>query len=209
MRHVLLAACIALALGGCMQTTGAFDRPPGLIQAQYQDEPAEDESVDDGDIEPQYLPTTVPYYGAEDGSKEPPGTIIIHPDKHYLYLILNDHQAKRYGVGVGKQGFLWHGAAAIKRKAEWPSWTPPAEMKLRDPKAAAIDGSMPGGPTNPLGARALYLYEGNKDTLYRIHGTYEPWTIGHNVSSGCIRLRNQDVVDLYNRVPVGAKVIVR
>jgi len=139
---------------------------------------------------------------------EKPGTIIIDGNKHYLYLVLPNHQAIRYGIGVGREGFGWAGIVEVGRKAEWPTWTPPPEMVARDPKAAKYAGGMPGGPDNPLGARALYLYEGGRDTIYRIHGTNEPWSIGLDISSGCIRMRNEDVIDLYNRVEIGAKVIV-
>jgi lipoprotein-anchoring transpeptidase ErfK/SrfK len=115
----------------------------------------------------------------------------------------------RYGVGVGREGFGWKGAVTVGRKAEWPTWTPPAEMRAREAKRGRkLPVRMEGGPNNPLGARALYLHRGGADTLYRIHGTNEPWTIGLNVSSGCIRLVNDDVVDLYRRVKTGAKVVV-
>jgi len=117
-------------------------------------------------------------------------------------------QAIRYGIGVGRDGFGWAGIVRIGRTAEWPTWTPPAEMVARDTKAAKWANGMPGGPDNPLGARALYLYEGDNDTIYRIHGTPEPWTIGLDVSSGCIRMNNDDIVDLHSRIKVGAKVIV-
>ena len=139
---------------------------------------------------------------------EQPGTIVIDGDKHFLYLVLPNFQAMRYGIGVGREGFGWAGIVNVGRKSEWPVWTPPPEMVARDPKAAQYANGMPGGPDNPLGPRALYLYEGNKDSIYRIHGTTEPWSIGLNVSSGCIRLNNDDIVDLYERVEVGAKVIV-
>ena len=145
---------------------------------------------------------------------EPPGTIVIDPGGHFLYLMQEGGQAIRYGVGVGAEGFLWSGRATIHNKQEWPDWYPPAEMLARKPELKEYmvqlqSGlGMPGGPENPLGARAMYLWQGNKDTLYRIHGTNEPWTIGTNVSSGCIRLTNDDVTDLYNRTPVGTKVIV-
>lgn len=139
---------------------------------------------------------------------EKPGTIIIDGNRHFLYLVLPGFQAIRYGIGVGREGFGWAGIVNVGRKVEWPTWTPPAEMIARDPKAAKYAGGMPGGPDNPLGARALYLFEGNRDTIYRIHGTTEPWSIGLDISSGCIRMNNEDVIDLYNRVEVGAKVIV-
>lgn len=139
---------------------------------------------------------------------ETPGTIIIDGDRHFLYLVQPDLQAIRYGIGVGRDGFGWAGIVRIGRMVEWPTWTPPAEMIARDPRSAQWANGMPGGPDNPLGARALYLFEGNRDTIYRIHGTTEPWSIGLNVSSGCVRLTNDDVTDLHSRVAVGAKVIV-
>ncbi|RLP28167.1 L,D-transpeptidase [Mesorhizobium sp. YM1C-6-2] len=139
---------------------------------------------------------------------EKPGTIIIDGNQHFLYLVQPGHQAIRYGIGVGREGFGWAGIVRVGRTAEWPTWTPPAEMVARDPNAAKWAGGQPGGPDNPLGARALYLYEGDRDTIYRIHGTPEPWTIGLDVSSGCIRMNNDDIVDLHSRINVGAKVIV-
>jgi lipoprotein-anchoring transpeptidase ErfK/SrfK len=139
---------------------------------------------------------------------EKPGTIIIDGDRHFLYLVLPDFQAIRYGIGVGREGFGWAGIVKVGRKQEWPTWTPPKEMIERDPDSAKWANGMPGGPDNPLGARALYLYEGNRDSIYRIHGTNQPWSIGLNISSGCIRMNNDDVTDLYSRVEVGAKVIV-
>ena len=151
-------------------------------------------------IDPRYLPAFVRYPTAES-----PGTIIIDPASRYLYLVLEDGTAKRYGVGVGRQGFGWSGTVQVARKAEWPGWTPPAAMRKRQPE---LPQYMEGGPNNPLGARALYLYKGGRDTLYRIHGSNEPWTIGHAVSSGCIRMRNEDVTDLYMRVGIGTKVVV-
>jgi lipoprotein-anchoring transpeptidase ErfK/SrfK len=133
---------------------------------------------------------------------EPPGTVIISTSERFLYLVLGNNRALRYGIGVGRDGFQWSGLLRISRKAEWPDWIPPPEMIDRQPYLPRF---MAGGPGNPLGARALYL--GN--TVYRIHGTNQPQTIGHAVSSGCFRLVNGDVVDLYDRVPVGTKVIVR
>ncbi len=144
-------------------------------------------------------------------SDEKPGTIIIDTGRHYLYLILGNDKAMRYGIGVGRSGFQWSGVAKIGNKAEWPDWHPPKEMIARELKqyGRRLPEVMKGGPENPLGARAMYLYQNGRDTLYRIHGTHQPWTIGHNVSSGCIRLRNEDVIDLYKRVKVGAKVVVK
>ncbi|MFN0264336.1 L,D-transpeptidase [Tepidamorphus sp. 3E244] len=141
-------------------------------------------------------------------TKERPGTIVIDPSSKYLYLVMKDGEAMRYGVGVGREGFAWSGRANIRRKAEWPDWTPPAEMIKRRPDLAKYRNGMPGGPENPLGARAMYLYKGGRDTLYRIHGTNEPWTIGQAMSSGCIRLVNDDIEDLYERVPMGTRVVV-
>jgi len=134
-------------------------------------------------------------------SHQAPGTVIIDTGNTFLYFVLNDRQAMRYGIGVGREGFTWSGEQTVARKAEWPDWHPPAEMVSRQPYLPRF---MAGGPGNPLGARAMYLGE----TEYRIHGTNKPDTIGKRVSSGCIRLTNEDVVDLYERVKVGAKVIV-
>ena len=141
-------------------------------------------------------------------TREAPGTIIVDVDARQLYLTLPGGRAQRYGIGVGKQGFEWSGAAIIRRKAKWPRWVPPKEMVARDHLAAQWAGGMPGGPDNPLGARALYLYQGEVDTLYRIHGTAQPQSIGKAVSSGCIRLLNADVADLFERVPIGTRVVV-
>jgi lipoprotein-anchoring transpeptidase ErfK/SrfK len=137
-----------------------------------------------------------------------PGTIIVKTSDRRLVYVLPDDLAISYGVGVGRTGFTWHGIAKVGRKAKWPPWQPPSEMIERDPLAAKYAGGMPGGPDNPLGARAIYLFEGAKDTLYRIHRTREPWSIGLAVSSGCIRMLNEEVIDLYDRVKIGAKVIV-
>ncbi len=134
-------------------------------------------------------------------SAETPGTIIIETRQRFLYLVLNHGKALRYGIGVGREGFTWKGVEHISRKAEWPTWHPPAEMLVRQPELPEF---MEGGPNNPLGARALYLGASE----YRIHGTAQPWTIGQAVSSGCIRLTNDDVIDLYGRARIGAKVIV-
>lgn len=137
-----------------------------------------------------------------------PGTLIVDPEHRHLYHVLENQQAIRYGVGVGREGFSWAGEAKIGMKRRWPRWLPPIEMVERDEKAAKWVNGMPGGPENPLGARALYLYANGADTLYRIHGTNDPSSIGKALSSGCIRLLNQDIADLYLRVPVGSKVVV-
>jgi lipoprotein-anchoring transpeptidase ErfK/SrfK len=147
-------------------------------------------------------------------SAEPRGTIVIDPSAHFLYLVQGGGMARRYGIGVGGEGYGWSGVATVHSKQEWPNWYPTNDILQRQPQLRArlntLPGGqgVPGGPENPLGARALYLWQDNKDTLYRIHGTNEPWTIGQNVSSGCIRLVNDDVLDLYDRTPVGAKVVV-
>jgi lipoprotein-anchoring transpeptidase ErfK/SrfK len=135
-------------------------------------------------------------------TNEPPGTIIVDTADRYLYLVQGNNRAIRYGIGVGREGFQWQGLLRISRKAEWPDWTPPPEMIQRQPYLPRF---MAGGPGNPMGARALYLGA----TVYRIHGTNQPHTIGSAVSSGCFRLVNADVIDLYGRVPVGTKVVVR
>jgi lipoprotein-anchoring transpeptidase ErfK/SrfK len=147
----------------------------------------------------------------DDNSGEAPGTIIVDTKTHHLYFVMPNKKAIRYGVATGAEAQGWTGVATIQRKAEWPRWMPPAEMIGRWPhlKPTYDAGGLPGGPDNPLGARAMYLFQNNKDTLYRIHGTNEPETIGHDVSSGCIRLANIDAIDLFNRVQIGAKVIVK
>ncbi len=147
-------------------------------------------------MDPKFLPTTVAYDG-----KHRPGTIVIDTSAKFLYLVEEGGQARRYGIGVGRPGFEWRGAKTITRKAEWPDWRPPAEMLKRRPDLPRF---MAGGPDNPLGARAMYL----GSSLYRIHGSNEPHTIGTAVSSGCFRMRNEDVTDLYSRVKVGTPVIV-
>jgi len=142
-------------------------------------------------------------------TREKPGTLVVDPDQHFLYFVLGDGQAIRYGVGVGRTGFGWKGVVRIGNKTEWPAWTPPPQMIARErARGHKLPPFMAGGPQNPLGARAMYLYGGGGDTGFRIHGTSEPWTIGLNVSSGCIRLINDDVEDLYDHVQVGAKVII-
>ena len=151
-------------------------------------------------IDPKYLPQVVDYDGPHKA-----GTVVIDTRENLLYLVEDGGKARRYGVGTGKPGFEWAGSHKVTRKAEWPDWRPPAEMIAREKKKGRVlPAHMKGGPENPMGARALYL----GSTLYRIHGTNQPWTIGRAVSSGCIRMRNEDVIDLYQRVPVGATVVV-
>ena len=158
----------------------------------------------DAEIAPQASTRTTKVVVA-DPTEEKPGTITVDTKNRWLYLSMENGQAMRYDIGVGREGFEWSGTAHVERKAEWPSWTPPAAMIKRRPD---IPHFMKGGIENPLGARAMYLFNGKGDTGFRIHGTNEPDTIGQAVSSGCIRLMNADVEDLYNRVRVGAKVVV-
>lgn len=142
-------------------------------------------------------------------TSEEPGTIIVDTNNKFLYFVENKNRATRYGIGVGRDGFGWSGIVKVGRKAEWPSWTPPAEMRRREAaKGRILPAVQEGGEDNPLGARALYLYQGGRDTIFRIHGTNQPWTIGQNMSSGCIRMMNKDVEHLYARAGVGTKVIV-
>ncbi len=149
---------------------------------------------------PALLPTMVDYSGPHR-----PGTVIVNTPERRLYLVMANGKARRYGIGVGKPGFEWAGTHKVTRKAEWPSWRPPSEMIAREKaKGRIIPPFMAGGPDNPLGSRAMYL----GSTLYRIHGSNQPWSIGKAVSSGCIRMRNQDAVDLYERVKIGTKVVV-
>ena len=186
MKKLFITCCIATSLTIAIGVTGeAFAKS----KVNFSSTP--------WSLKKKFLPRMVDYT-----STEKPGTIIINTDRRYLYLVLGNGKAKRYGIGVGRSGFTWSGTEKISRKREWPDWTPPAEMIARDP---SLPRHMKGGPDNPLGARAMYL--GN--TLYRIHGTAQPWTIGTNVSSGCIRLRNEDVEDLYAKVKIGTKVVVK
>lgn len=141
-------------------------------------------------------------------TKETPGTIVVDTKEKFLYFVMPEGRAMRYGIGVGREGFEWKGTARIAMKREWPVWTPPSEMIKRQPELAKYAGGMPPGLGNALGARALYLFNKNGDTGYRLHGTPEWASIGHAMSSGCIRMINQDVIDLYDRAEIGAKVIV-
>lgn len=160
-------------------------------------------------VDPVYRRTEVQY-----ATQETPGTIVVNPPEHFLYFVQAGGRALRYGVGVGSEGFGWSGVAKVHDKQEWPDWYPTEDILQRNPRLRPdlikLPGGMgiAGGHDNPLGARALYLWQGNKDTLYRIHGTNEPWTIGKNVSAGCIRMINEDVIDLYNHTPIGTKVVV-
>lgn len=142
-------------------------------------------------------------------TEEAPGTIIVDTNNKFLYFVEGKNRATRYGIGVGREGFGWSGVVNIGRKAEWQTWTPPPEMRRREAaKGIILPVVQKGGPDNPLGARAMYLYKNGRDTIFRIHGTNQPWTIGQNMSSGCIRMMNKDVEHLYSRADIGSKVIV-
>lgn len=201
---LLLAGCGSfdpMNLSSLMPATRSGDYH--LMYAALSDEPHPVPAIPLSRIDPTYLRHDVAY-----DTYEAPGTIIVDPADHFLYYVEGNGRAIRYGVGVGREGFAWSGTANVKWKQEWPKWFPPIEMQKRDPRTAAYANGMDGGPGNPLGARALYLFQGNKDTGYRIHGTIEPESIGKSMSSGCIRLLNQDIIDLFERVPAGTKVIV-
>jgi lipoprotein-anchoring transpeptidase ErfK/SrfK len=187
-----IAVADPLSLAEPMHQPGTWPFGQGLQEQQTPD-PGEDATAE---LPPALRRQVVAY-----PTGEPIGTIVIDTPRAYLYLVLGGGTAMRYGIGVGREGFTWSGIESVVRKAEWPDWYPPAEMLARQPYLPRV---MAGGPGNPLGARALYL--GN--TQYRIHGTNQPQTIGQHVSSGCIRMLNADVVDLYDRVPIGAKVVV-
>lgn len=199
-RKFALAAVLAALFGlaGCTSTLLTSDYGP-VRDAGYQ-LPA----IPIHKLDRKYHRQIVKY-----DSGEKPGTIIVDTREKHLYFILPEGKAVRYGIGVGREGFEWSGTARVAMKREWPVWTPPAPMIRRQPELARYAGGMPLGLNNPLGPRALYLYNGRGDTGYRLHGTPEWWSIGRAMSSGCIRLLNQDIIDLYNRVEIGAKVIVK
>jgi lipoprotein-anchoring transpeptidase ErfK/SrfK len=172
-------------------------RPPSEVMARLEPHAAQPQAVDPTrQIDPKFQKQIVEYRGSE-----PAGTVVIDTPQRFLFLVQGNGTAVRYGIGVGKPGFSWAGEKKISAKKEWPDWVPPPEMLERRPD---LPHFMAGGPENPLGARAMYL----GSSLYRIHGSNEPWTIGQAVSSGCIRMRNEDVIDLYEKVKVGTKVVV-
>ena len=191
-----VVAFSAAATAAPLQLFPFFMTPPVQAAPQLQAPPQVDE--DGVAVE---LPARLKRQVVNYSTREAPGTIIIDTPNTYLYLVMGNGQAMRYGIGVGRDGFTWSGTQSITKKAEWPDWTPPPEMIARQPY---LPRQMAGGPGNPLGARAMYL----GGTIYRIHGTNAPGTIGTRVSSGCIRLTNEDVADLYSRVNVGTRVIV-
>jgi lipoprotein-anchoring transpeptidase ErfK/SrfK len=177
--------------------------PPAPPQVKTLAERLPSISPDYAKVQTEFLPQMVSY-----ASDELPGTIVIDTDHRHLYFVLAPGLAKRYGIAVGREGFAWSGTATIKRKTKWPAWYPPKQMQARDREARRWRRGMPGGPRNPLGARALYLYKGEVDTMFRIHGTRDPKSIGKAASSGCIRMLNADVMELYEAVPIGTKVVV-
>ncbi|QRM32697.1 L,D-transpeptidase [Microvirga sp. VF16] len=210
-RQFLIGAPLALA--GCatqQQAKRAVLTPqadPSYLSmyAAIDTEPFPVPAIDLERVKPQFLRREVAHQ-----TDKKPGTIVVDLAARYAYLVMENGRALRYGIGVGKQeAFNFQGEATIARKAEWPGWRPTPDMIAREPERyGPLKDGLPGGAGNPLGPRALYLYRNNQDTYYRLHGTVEPWTIGTMVSSGCIRLLNQDIMDLYRRAPVGTKVVV-
>jgi len=216
-RRLFIASAAAALASGCASTRQPLPqqagptykgRPiaPEFLQ-MYRAMPEERfpiPAVDLTKIDPVYYRQLVDY-----AAPEPAGTIIVDTPNRFLYLTMEGGKAMRYGVGIGRAGFEWGGRARIQYKREWPTWTPPAEMIARQPELEEYRNGMAPALDNPLGARALYIFEGGRDTLYRVHGTSEYWSIGKAVSSGCVRLLQQDVIDLYNRVPNGTPIVVR
>jgi lipoprotein-anchoring transpeptidase ErfK/SrfK len=195
-----LATAIALVLVAGFPDLAAAQAgavPPALETLQIGDEPGR-VSTEAAVISQGPYARQVVYFR----SSEPPGTLVIHTSERFAYLVQGNNRALRYGIGVGREGFQWSGLVRVSRKAEWPDWRPPPEMIARQPYLPRF---MAGGPGNPMGARALYL----GSTVFRIHGTNQPETIGHAISSGCFRLANGDIIDLYERVPLSTKVVVR
>ncbi len=186
-------------LSGCMQTASFQAAPEANLKPSDKAQFAKARFVNVKPPEP-YRRAIVTYH-----RKESPGTIVVDSDNHYLYYVLEGGKALRYGVTVGEEALAFSGIARVGRLAEWPTWTPTADIHKR---IAGLPTQVPGGIDNPLGARALYLFQGNRDTLFRIHGTNQPEYIGSSISSGCIRMMNEDVIDLYTRVKVGTIVVV-
>lgn len=200
-----LAACVTRPEDITARQAIQRERAYAAMYAAVESEPFPIPAVDVRRIDPRFLRQEV-----SDPTLEAAGTIVVDPNARHAYLVLPGRRALRYGIGVGKeQAFNFEGEATIARKAEWPRWTPTPDMIAREPERYLQHaGGLPGGPGNPLGPRALYLYRGGRDTLYRLHGTVEPSSIGTMVSSGCVRLFNQDIIDLYDRVAIGTRVIV-
>lgn len=212
-----LMAASLLPLAGCTATGDTRRRVAGgekssgtLVGVDYT-APLYNEPYFVPGIRPGTLPEKFQRHLVTNTTGYAPGTIVVRTDQHFLYLVQPGGRAIRYGIGIGRDGFAWKGQAVIGAKRTWPDWHPPSEMIDRDPNlrflADQSDG-LPGGTNNPIGARALYLYQNGRDTLYRIHGTTDAESIGSAVTSGCVRMLNVDIIDLYERVPVGAKVFV-
>lgn len=198
-RHVALAAASLLIAPSAhaAKDIGELNWAIGVIP----DTPFNIDIINVQKIPPAFRRQDVRFEGPE-----PPGTLVVDAPRRFLYFVKGPGRAIRFGIAVGREGAAWHGHAVVGRKAKWPAWTPTANMRRRNPK---LPVQVKGGPENPLGARALYLYQNGVDTLYRIHGTNEPWSIGKAASSGCIRMLNEDVFELYGSVPVGTRVVVR
>jgi lipoprotein-anchoring transpeptidase ErfK/SrfK len=194
----LLMGLVGFALGGCMQATLAPSSDASLT-------PKDRQLLANAPYAQASIPETYRRHIVDYPGREAPGTILVDTDARYLYYVLPKGQAIRYGVAVGEEALAFSGVAAVGKMAEWPDWIPTPEIQAR---LGPYPARVPGGPANPLGARALYLYQGNKDTLYRIHGTNQPEYIGQAISSGCIRMTNEDVIDLFDRVRQGATVVV-
>jgi len=210
------AALCGLTLAGCVSAPSSMPRvapapaapdvPPDVL-AYYGPRPQEQfpiPAVNIAKVDPRYWRTMV-----DDPTGERPGTVVVDTPSRYLYWVMPGGRAMRYGVGIGREGFAWGGRARIAYKRAWPRWTPPAAMIARQPELEQYRYGMEPGLTNPLGARALYIHDSSGDTLYRVHGTMEEWSIGKAVSSGCVRLLFHDVIDLHDRVPDGAPIVVR
>jgi lipoprotein-anchoring transpeptidase ErfK/SrfK len=196
-----LACFLLMAIIGALAACTAASQHQPVDPQLYADEPFRVRPVARERFDEAYRPVQV-----TNVTGEKPGTIVIDTAHRQLFYVINERHAMRYGVAVGATGKSWTGRAVVGRKAKWPQWYPTDEMRS---EARGLPASIPAGADNPLGARALYLYQNGRDTLYRIHGTSEPWTIGTEVSSGCIRMINEDIIALFDRVPVGAQVIVR
>lgn len=208
-RHFMITAG-ALTVGACNTTTSSKQSlSPEVLQLNYGpvlNEPFPIRAVNMQQVKSGFGRRIVRY-----STQEPAGTIVVDTNTYHLYLTMGGGRALRYDVGLGRQGFSWSGNAVIESKQEWPKWFPPKEMIARQPSLAKYsekNGGQPPGVSNALGSRALYLYENGRDTLYRLHGTAQESSIGNAVSSGCVRLLNHDIIDLYNRVPEGTKVVV-
>ncbi|MBL4725709.1 MAG: L,D-transpeptidase [Rhizobiaceae bacterium] len=208
------ASIAGLALSGCTTASRLSEKPAAplgnksfaLMYGPLRDEKFPILGVNLQKIKRKFYRQEVDF-----STDEPVGTIIVNTKTFFLHLVQEKEKAIRYGVGLGREGFAWSGKARVGWKQQWPKWIPPDEMIERQPKLAkysATNGGMAPGINNPLGARALYIFQGRKDTLYRLHGTGEDWSIGNAVSSGCVRLLNHDIIDLYRRVPTGSRIVV-